>query len=211
MNYMAWAAMGAASSAYAEASNAYAEASRARAEVEELWGDIDRLANDILSQRYNREFQKWAEELIYQFNKIVNAISNSPAEPVDDYADLVSFIYLIQENNLSTALISGFENKNAFEQALLKAQHILDKLETNYQVQQYILRQKSLLEQGLLRTREEERLMTKYGITFDGKQYVYGEYRYNKLCWALDYIKKQAASNYPYQKEKTPNLSILKS
>jgi hypothetical protein len=211
MDFLKWAAIGIASAAYAEASSAYAQSSRALSEVRELWGQVEIIGSNIADQIYERAFQKWAEELIYQFNKTVTAIANTPADPVNDYADLVSFIYLIKENNLSTALISGFENKNAFEQALIKSQHILDKLEKNYAVQQYVHRQKALLKQGLLHTQEEERLMAEYGITFDGKQYVYGKYRYNKLSYAVDYVKKEAGHNYRYQKEKTPNLKILKS
>jgi hypothetical protein len=107
MNYMDWATMGAVSSAYAEAA-------RARTEVAALWEENQRLREDLDSQKYEREFQKWVEELIYQFSKIVKAIETSPAKPVNDFIDLASFIYLIKENNLSTELISGFENKNAF-------------------------------------------------------------------------------------------------
>jgi hypothetical protein len=55
MKYMDWAAMGAASSAYAEAS-------RARSEVTALWEEIQRLSDDINSQKYEREFQKWVED-----------------------------------------------------------------------------------------------------------------------------------------------------
>ena len=72
MKYLDYAAMGATSSAYAEAS-------RAQAGVNELWTEIQRLSDDINSLKYEREFQKWAEELIYQFNKNVTAISTAPA------------------------------------------------------------------------------------------------------------------------------------
>ena len=38
----------------------------------------------------------------------------------------------------------------------------------------------------------DEQLMTQYGITFDGEQYHYGQYRYDTLEHAVDYARKQA-------------------
>jgi hypothetical protein len=52
---MDYAAMGAASSAYAESS-------RAQDGVSQLWNEIQRLRNDIDSQKYEREFQKEEEK-----------------------------------------------------------------------------------------------------------------------------------------------------
>ena len=37
----------------------------------------------------------------------------------------------------------------------------------------------------------DEELMADYGITFNGSQYVYKDYRYDKLSYAVDYAKKQ--------------------
>ena len=103
MRYTDWAAMGAASGAYgaaasaqAEVANAYAEASRARAEVAALREENKRLRDDLDSLKYEREFQKWAEELIYQFAKTVKAITDTPGEPVNDFIDPASFLSLIE-------------------------------------------------------------------------------------------------------------------
>lgn len=148
MKYMDWAAMGA-------ASGAYAEASRAQVGLNQLLAEMQRLRSDIDNQRYEREFQKWVEELIYQFNKAVTAISDSPGDPVTDCADIASFFRIIQQNKLNTACISGLENKDKFEQALLKAQNLFDNLKTNSQVQEYLRRQEeSRLEQERLRAEE---------------------------------------------------------
>ncbi len=54
----------------------YSESSRARAEVALLWEENQRLREDLDSQKYDREFQRWAEELIYQFSKVVKAIEH---------------------------------------------------------------------------------------------------------------------------------------
>jgi hypothetical protein len=61
MKYMDWMAMGAASSAYAQAS-------RGKDGVNQLWTEIQLIKHDINSQKHEREFQKWAEDLIYQFS-----------------------------------------------------------------------------------------------------------------------------------------------
>ncbi len=144
MKYMDWAAMGAASSAFGEAS-------RAQAGVNQLGNEIQLIKEDINSQKYEREFQKWAEELIYQFSKTVRAISESPADPVTDYADLLSFFRIIEDNKINTSIISGFEHKSAFEQTLLKAQGLISQLKENPQVQEFLQRQEAA-------RREEERL-----------------------------------------------------
>ena len=109
---MDYAAMGAASSAHAEAS-------RAKDGVNQLWTEIQLIKRDINNQKYEREFQKWAEEVIYQLDKTVTAISDSPGNPVTDTADLASFFWIIEENKLDTSLISGLENKKQFDQTLL--------------------------------------------------------------------------------------------
>ena len=136
MKNMDWMAMGAASSAYGEAS-------RAQAGVNQLWTEIQLIKEDINSQKYEREFQKWVEELIYQFNKTVIAISDSPGNPIVDYADLASFFSIIEEYHLDTSQISGFEHKEKFEQTLMKAQNLIAKLETNQEVQEYIRQQEA--------------------------------------------------------------------
>jgi hypothetical protein len=153
MNYMDWAAMG-------MASGAYAESTRARIEVADLWEEHQRLRDDIDSQRYDREFQKWVEELIYQFSKIVKTISNSPGNPINDCADIASFLLIINENKLNTAIVSGLENKEKFDEILLTAKNLLYKLETTPQVQEY-LRQKGWDRVEQKRRRDATRLEQK--------------------------------------------------
>jgi 6-pyruvoyl-tetrahydropterin synthase len=143
MKHMDWAAMGMASGAYGAASSAYAEASRARAEVAALWEENQRLREDLDSQKYEREFQKWAEEMIYQFAKTVKAITDTPGEPVNDFIDLASFLHLIEAKELDTSHINGFDHKEKFDETLIKAQNLLTKLETNEQVQKYIREQEA--------------------------------------------------------------------
>ena len=142
MKYMDWAAMG-------MASGAYAEASRAQDGVNQLWDEIQHLRDNI-------DRQKWAEELIYQFCKTTMAVDESPADPVTDYADLLSFFRIIEDNKINTSVISGFENKDKFEKTLLKAQNLLDNLKTNPQVQDYIIRQQKQERLEKERWREEE-------------------------------------------------------
>jgi len=134
MKYLDYAAMGAASSAYAEAS-------RARAEVAALWEENQRLREDLDSQKYEREFQKWAEEMIYQFAKTVKAIADTPGEPVNDFIDPASFLYLIEAKELDTSHINGFDHKEKFDETSIKAQNLLAKLETNEEVRKYIRKQ----------------------------------------------------------------------
>jgi len=134
MKYLDYAAMGAASSAYAEAS-------RARAEVAALWEENQRLREDLDSQKYEREFQKWAEEMIYQFAKTVKAIADTPGEPVNDFIDLASFLHLIEAKELDTSHINGFDHKEKFDETSIKAQNLLAKLETNEEVRKYIRKQ----------------------------------------------------------------------
>jgi hypothetical protein len=141
MKYLDYAAFGEAFGAYGAASSAYAEASRARAEVAALWEENQRLREDIDSQKYKQDFQHWVEELIYQFAKTVKAITDTPGEPVNDFIDLASFSYLIKEKKLDTSLISGFENKEKFEQTSWQAQKLIANLEKKPQVQGYIRQQ----------------------------------------------------------------------
>jgi 6-pyruvoyl-tetrahydropterin synthase len=143
MKYLDYAAFGAASGAYGAASSAYVESSRARAEVAALWEENQRLRDDMDSQKYEREFQKWAEEMIYQFAKTVKAITNTPGEPVSDFIDIASFLHLIESKELDTSHINGLDHKEKFDETLLKAQNLLTKLETNEQVQKYIRQQEA--------------------------------------------------------------------
>ena len=140
----------------------YAESSRAKAEVALLWGENQRLRDDLDSQKYDREFQRWAEELVYQFAKVVKAIEKSPAKPLNDFIDLASFLHLIEAKELDTSLISGFEQKEKFDETVLKAQNLLTKLETNKEVQKYIQEQEAARReqerQQEAARREEERL-----------------------------------------------------
>ena len=143
MKNMDYAAMGAAFVAYGAASSAYSEASRAQAGVNQLWKEIQLIRNDINSQKYEREFQRWAEELMYQFSKTVSFISDSPGNPINDCADIASFFRIIEENKINTACVNGLENKEKFEQTLLKAQNLFDNLKTNSQVQDYLRQQEA--------------------------------------------------------------------
>lgn len=102
---------------------------------------MNTLRDDLDSQKYEREFQKWAEELIYQFAKTVKAITATPGEPVNDFIDLASFIYLIEEKKLDTARIRGFEHKEKFEQTLRQAQNLIANLEKKPQAHGYIRQQ----------------------------------------------------------------------
>lgn len=147
MKYLDWAAMGVAVSAHAEAS-------RAKTGVDNLSDEIVRLREDINSQKYELEFQKWVDELIYQFDKTVTAISNSPSNPINDCVDLALFLNLIQKNNLGTSLVSGHENKQKFEQTLIKARNIYKELEIIPEVQDHFKK----LQEEEQRTKEEERL-----------------------------------------------------
>ncbi len=166
MKHMDWAAMG-------MASGAYAEASRARAEVAALWEENQRLRNDINNEKYERNFQKWIEELIYQFDKTVKIIANAPASPVDDYLDIASFLRVIDRKKLDTSHISGLENKEKFEQTILKAKRLLEKLENTREVQGYINEQEA--KQMQLREEEEKRLKAKTKTKAEArKRRIYG-------------------------------------
>jgi len=154
---MDWAAMGMASGAYGAASSAYAEASRARAEVAALWEENQRLREDIDSQKYKQGFQQWVEELIYQFDKTVTTISQTPSNPVNDYIDLASFLYLIKEQKLDTTQINGLENKSLFERTLLQSQNLLDSFEKIPEVQEYIFEHERQQEEvRLAKERQQE-------------------------------------------------------
>ena len=142
MNFMDWMALGA-------ASGAYAEASRARSEVEALWVANQRLQGEL-------ETQKWVEELIYRFDKIVTAISSFPANPVNDFIDIVNFLRIIEENKLDTSCIRGIENKEKFEQTLEKSHRILEELESLPQVQDHIHQQEQAISERNQRALEQE-------------------------------------------------------
>ena len=96
MRYTDWAAMGAASSAYAEAS-------RARSENQEIWqqhqmlsnevgrlqdevgqhrDSLEELKKDIARRKAVEEYQAWIEEFIYKLDKAVTNISNGSQDPV---------------------------------------------------------------------------------------------------------------------------------
>ena len=136
------------------------------------------------------------DEFIYNFNKTVTKISSNQGNPLDDYNVLASFFETIKERDLETSHIKGLANKSAFEQVLLTAQNLFNQLSKTPEVQTWLCQQEEVhREQAQLHTAEGSRLMSDYGITFNGSQYVYGEYLYNKLSDAVDYAKKQAARN----------------
>lgn len=85
--------------------------------------------------------QAWVEEFIYKFNKAVTNISSNPGNPVDDSKVLSSFFDTIKEKSFDTPRIKGLENKNVFEQTLLKAEQLVDELKKNPEVQDYIQQQ----------------------------------------------------------------------
>ncbi len=144
MNYMNWATKWAASSAYTEAS-------RAGSEIATLLEDYQRFRDEL-------EFQKWVEELIYQFNKTVTAISDYPGNLVADYLDLASFLRFIDRTKLDTSKISGLENKEKFEQTILKAKRLLEKLEKTSEVEGYVYEEKA---KQMQLKEEEKRLKAK--------------------------------------------------
>ena len=177
MKYLDYAAFGA-------ASGAYAEASRAQAGVNQLWTEMQRLRRDIDNQKHEREFQKWVEELIYQFSKTVTVISTSPADPLHDYLDIISFLDTIKENNLSTSRISGIENKGSFEKILLEARHLLKELEDTEEVRDYIhqqeqarLEEERVIEQARLEEERQEKEKAARVAIYDQK--------INKVKWRV--------------------------
>ena len=101
-------------------------ASRTPVEIARLFGKNRLFRFYISSRKYEQEFQKWVEELLYQFDKTVIAIYNSPPYPINDAINLRSFLRLIEKNKLGTSLIRGIENKELFDQVLLKTKSILE-------------------------------------------------------------------------------------
>ena len=136
------------------ASGAYVEASKAHAGVNQLSRDIYQLRQDVDNQTNEREFQKWAEEVIYQFDKTVTNVSNSPQDPVHDYIDIATFLLLIEEHNLTTARIDGLKKKAKLEQTLVKAKQLLLEFEKTSEIQDFY--EKHQEEERL--KQEEERL-----------------------------------------------------
>ncbi len=162
MKYMDWAAMGAASSAYAEAS-------RARSENQDIWkqnqrlsnelgqlqevldqhqemldqhqDNLDDIRNDIARRKAVEEYQAWVEEFIYKFNKAVTNVSSSSTDHIENYGIIASFLDIINTNSLDTSCIRGLENKLAFEQTFLKAQNLFDKLAETAEVQDHLRQQ----------------------------------------------------------------------
>lgn len=143
----------------------------------------------------NIDYQSWVEEFIYRFGKAVTKVQNDSGNPVEDWGLLAYFFNTIKEKSIETSNIRGLENKAAFEKAFLEAQNLLTKLESTPEFQDYLQQlaeqqPASQLENQRQHTPEEACLMDEHGITFNGSQYVYEEYRYDKLCHAVDYAKK---------------------
>lgn len=159
MKFDDWAACGA-------TSNVYTSVSRAKSQLDILTGRFNefRRENGKVSDKsddakHAREFQRWAEELIYQFNKIVRSISDSPENPLHDAIDLASFLNLIEESKLDTSLISGLENKEKFEHTLQRAQLLFKELQNVPAIRDHIYQQEqSRLERERLRAQEEARV-----------------------------------------------------
>lgn len=99
------------------------------------------------------EYQPWAEEFIYKFNRVVTNISSNLGNPIEDSGVLTSFFDTIREKSLDTSRIRGFENKSAFEQTLLKAQKLFEQLEKTPEMQNHLRQQEEArLEMERLRT-----------------------------------------------------------
>lgn len=90
------------------------------------------------------EYQNWAEEFIYQFDRDVTKVSSNPGNPVKDYDILLSFFDTIKERSLDTRSIRGLENKKVFEQTVLKARQLIEGLEKKRELQNYIHQPKSV-------------------------------------------------------------------
>jgi hypothetical protein len=90
------------------------------------------------------EYQNWAEEFIYQFDRDVTKVSSNPGNPVNDYDILLSFFDTIKEKSLDTRSIRGLENKKVFEQTLSKARQLIEGLEKKRELQNYIHQPKSI-------------------------------------------------------------------
>jgi hypothetical protein len=189
MKYMDWAAMGAASSAYAEAS-------RARSENQDLWhqnqmlsnelarlqdqmdqhqDSLDALKNDIARRKAMEEFQAWIEEFIYKFDKTTTEISSGSKDPVYDYGVIASFLDIINKNSLDTSRIRGLENKSAFEKTFVKAQNLFVQLEQTPEFQNHIRQ----LEQNRI---ERERLIAEKATSLPARS----NRRQRKLGWIND-------------------------
>ena len=91
MKYMDYAAMGAASSAWARAANASQAASEAFDEIDRLQSQIEELRARAWDEREEREFQKWIEEFIYQFGKVTGRIETTPGDPVEDFQEIAAY------------------------------------------------------------------------------------------------------------------------
>jgi hypothetical protein len=89
------------------------------------------------------EYQNWAEEFIYQFDRDVTKVSSNPGTPVKDYDILLSFFDTIKEKSLDTPSIRGLENKKVFEQTFSKAQNLFDELAKTPEVQNLLCQQET--------------------------------------------------------------------
>lgn len=121
MKYMDYAAMGAAFSASQRASEAYEE-------IERLQSQIDAMRLSIWDDRDEREFQKWIEELIYQFGKVTGRIETKPGNAVEDFQEVGAYLRIIEEKKINTSVIAGLENKRVFEDVLGRAERLFGDL-----------------------------------------------------------------------------------
>lgn len=171
MKYMDYAAMGAAVSASQRASEAFDEIDRLQSQIEELrsraWDD-----------REEREFQKWIEELIYQFGKVTGRIETSPGDPVEDFREIVAYFKLVQEKRVDTSVIMGLENKRVFEDILGRAEKLLGDQLNHPEV---VERRNSWIKKEAERTnrlasqeREKNLYLEKEADRFRKKQYAMG-------------------------------------
>ena len=127
MKYTDFVAMGAAFSASQMASEAFDE-------IERLQIQIDQLRLNALVDVQDRDFQKWIEEMLYQFVKITWRISNEPRDPFEDFREIGAYLKLIYEKQINTTVISGLENKKIFEETLARAELLFGDLWKNPEV-----------------------------------------------------------------------------
>lgn len=121
MKYIDYAAMGAAFSASQRASEAFDE-------IDRLQNQIDAMRASAWDAREEFEFQKWIEELIYQFGKVTSRVESQPGDPVADFQEIASYLKMIKEKQINTRVISGLENKKVFEDVLARAEKLFDDL-----------------------------------------------------------------------------------
>ena len=97
----------------------------------------------------NQQFERDLEQFLYEFDKAITAILDSPGKPLDDWLRLSSFVSTMVDNNLNISMIRGFENKQRFEQMLSKTKNILIELEKTPEVRGHFQKEKQEWEEAV--------------------------------------------------------------